>query len=772
MPEASYSYGYLQKGLFYTEGKFWYSDESTGVLNTKAGFFSVPDKYNEGKQIWYYGSGDGSLKTGWVEDNGKKYYVNPSICTGQIHVDDKVYVTDADGAIPTDRGWFEFTDQYGYTEWYYGNGDGSVKTGWLEENGKKYYLRPSLATGRYDVDGKTYLADDNGAVYTKSGWFQAKLYSSTAWYYGNGDGSVKTGWLEENGKKYYLAPALNTGEFRAPDQTTGEYKHYVADQNGAVYTNTGWFKVAKSNGATNWYYGNGDGSVKTGWLEENGKKYYFETYSGRMCEGQAFISDSTGNTSHSYYFDPNSGAMMTGWQLPSEEDVWHYYDSDGTGHDGWTSDKKYYLHNGRMLVGDWFIDGKEYDFNINGTLKESKAFRNGWNSVDGEWYYFENGNLVKDDWKALDGSWYRFDYYGRMESDQFSYVDGKRYYFTSSGKMAHNGWFKVGDTYCYANSDGSLRTGWQSIGGVWYYFCKQTGSKIPCAMVNQPSIIDGKYQNFDSSGAWKGNITPKNGWYSANDIDNGDRTIVNWMYYENGTPASGWRLIGSKWYYFAKYNNYYLAVGDGLFKIKDKVYLFDDNCQLVTNGWYKWSDEKASYADSDGVVQTGWVKDHGSWYYLEDEITYYYGEVARINGTYNVFDENGRWIQQIDAPKNSWLQAGSYWCYFKNGSPYTGWVEEGEKSYYIYLGVMRKDEFLTMDYRSSDSDHSCLDLSNSVYGYLKPDGTKAKYENVSVGGQTVYVGGDGALLTKGSAVRNKRFKRRSSMWDVNIRKVK
>ena len=43
-----------------------------------------------------------------------------------------------------------------------------------------------------------YLADNNGVVYNKVGWFEeTDPYGNAQWYYGNDDGSLKIGWLEE-----------------------------------------------------------------------------------------------------------------------------------------------------------------------------------------------------------------------------------------------------------------------------------------------------------------------------------------------------------------------------------------------------------------------------------------------------------------------------------------------------------------------------------------------------------------------------------------------
>ncbi|MBS5092381.1 MAG: cell wall-binding protein, partial [Lachnospiraceae bacterium] len=42
------------------------------------------------------------------------------------------------------------------------------------------------------------------------------------------------------------------------------------------------------------------------------------------------------------------------------------------------------------------------------------------------------------------------------------------YYLNTDGSMA-TGWVSVGGHWYYLNTDGSMATGWVSVGGHWYY---------------------------------------------------------------------------------------------------------------------------------------------------------------------------------------------------------------------------------------------------------------------------------------------------------------
>ena len=129
-----------------------------------------------------------SIPTGWVEQDGKRYYYdeNGQIVTGWIHLEDGSYYLDTTGAALT--GWQDVDDLHRY----FGE-TGALWSGWLEQDGKKMYLTEdgTITTGWTDIGEDRYLFTE--------------------------DGNITTGWYEQEGDRYF---------FRA-DGTMGRGRVYV-----------------------------------------------------------------------------------------------------------------------------------------------------------------------------------------------------------------------------------------------------------------------------------------------------------------------------------------------------------------------------------------------------------------------------------------------------------------------------------------------------------------------------------------------------------------
>lgn len=124
-----------------------------------------------------------------------------------------------------------------------------------------------------------------------------------------------------------------------------------------------------------------------------------------------------------------------------------------------------------------------------------------------------------------------------------------------------------------------------------------------------------------------------------------------------------------------------------------KTYYYDDNENKVT-GWkeigfvysghryYEWF-----YFDSDGVMQTGWVKSSGSWYYLGSNGAMRTGW-QQIDGEWYYLGGNG-------AMRTNWQQIGGIWYYLgSNGVMRTGWQQIGGVYYYFKSsGAMAANEY-------------------------------------------------------------------------------
>ncbi len=198
---------------------------------TQAVVEPVTNGWSKENGSWYFYK-DAKKLTGWVEDAGKKYYLNENgvMMSGWITVDNNRY---------------------------YMHSAGYMATGWKQKNGNWYYLHPEtgiMQTGMITVDGKQYYMDPETGI-MKTGWIQV----DSTWYYARSGGALAKGWLKKNGRWYYL------------DAETGAMT-------------TGWAKISGK-----WYYMNKSGTMRTGWLNENGSKYYLKK-NGQMATGRVKIN--------------------------------------------------------------------------------------------------------------------------------------------------------------------------------------------------------------------------------------------------------------------------------------------------------------------------------------------------------------------------------------------------------------------------------------------------------------------------------------------------
>ncbi|WHY85382.1 Ig-like domain-containing protein [Neobacillus novalis] len=144
----------------------------------------------------------------------------------------------------------------------------STFTGWVVENGKRYYYTNGVKnTGWFFQNGKYYFLDKtSGAMVT--GW----LFTENKWFFlDKQSGEKKAGWIFDGGKWYYLDAygVMKTGWVK----DRGAW--YYLNSNGSM--KTGWLKSGKD-----WYYLGGNGAMKTGWIKDGAKWYYLYS-SGKMA---------------------------------------------------------------------------------------------------------------------------------------------------------------------------------------------------------------------------------------------------------------------------------------------------------------------------------------------------------------------------------------------------------------------------------------------------------------------------------------------------------
>lgn len=98
---------------------------------------------------WYYLGSNGVRLNGWQKDpsSGLWYYMDTS-----------------SGIMKT--GWIKDQDKWYYLKPYEGGPQGSMATGWLNVDGKSYYLNKSgvMVTGWYEINGKWYYFWPQGST--------------------------------------------------------------------------------------------------------------------------------------------------------------------------------------------------------------------------------------------------------------------------------------------------------------------------------------------------------------------------------------------------------------------------------------------------------------------------------------------------------------------------------------------------------------------------------------------------------------------------------
>ena len=140
-------------------------------------------------------------------------------------------------------------------------------------------------------------------------------------------------------------------------------------------------------------------------------------------------------------------------------------------------------------------------------------------------------------------------------------------------------------------------------------------------------------------------------------------------------PEGGhWVKDSVGWWYACADGASYLK--GGWFTINGRDYQFGPSGYMAT-GFLKRMNGQWVYADSDGALVSGWVKDGGQWYYLDP--------ASHVMATGWVADR-GSWyyLTGSGAMAIGWVNDGGTW-YFLNasGKMATGWIKDRGTWYYL-----------------------------------------------------------------------------------------
>ena len=513
----------------------------------------------DGRTIWSYKNKEGKNVVGLAEINGDKYFFDEygRMQTGIIkdYKSNKIYYAESNGVLSNYKGWKKIDD-----EWYYFNGNGTLKTGWLSLGGKRYYLNDqdgNMVIGALAIEGKQYYFNSNGELIKKTGWLKGKNLETggICWYYFDEEGNLQKGFKNIDGVNYYFTENgfMATG-VQNVKQKDGNYKLMLFSENGKFIDKAGWYEVKDSSNDLSWYYINSDYTLATGLKEINNKLYYFDPDSGMMISNKLQEVVMKDGSKKDYYFNNNGVALINneGWQSQKENNkiMWQY------------------LKNEQPVSGLQEINGKTYYFNENTSYMETgvvdtgkgiylfddngaKVNKTGWIQNKGHWYYLNNDSTVKRDWLNSGYSWYYLNDNGIMAT-QWKKVNDYWYYFGSNGAMQKD-WKEINSNWYYLRNDGIMTTQWEKVNNYWYY--------------------------FGSNGAMQKD------WKEINN---------NWYYLrDDGIMATQWEKVNNYWYYFGSNG------------------AMQKDWKEINNNWY--------YLRDDGIMTTQWNKINDYWYYFNDD---------------------------------------------------------------------------------------------------------------------------------------------------------
>ena len=141
------------------------------------------------------------------------------------------------------------------------------------------------------------------------------------------------------------------------------------------------------------------------------------------------------------------------------------------------------------------------------------------------------------------------------------------------------------------------------------------------------------------------------------------------------SPEGGhWAKDAVGWWYVCADGQTYLKAG--WFTINGRDYQFGPSGYMMT-GFLKRASGEWVYADSEGALVSGWVRDGGQWYYLDP--------ATKVMAT-GWLAQGGSWyyLTGSGAMAIGWVEDGGTW-YFLNasGQMATGWVKDRGTWYYL-----------------------------------------------------------------------------------------
>lgn len=332
-----------------------------------------------------------------------------------------------------------------------------------------------------------------------------------------------------------------------------------------------------------------------------------------------------------------------------------YYVDGAIVPDGWLDDS--YFLDGVKQTGIILIDGLYYDlgedgisrgtytglFEMNGQLYNAALGKitNGWQTVDGAWYYFDpttnaayrNGTYTIDTYKST------FDENGVLVAGEFV-------------RVFHEG--KLVTRYMFAGKAIS----WQffDIDGERYYFYRDASMATGISMIQEHRYGTYSFYEFDENGVCKG-LIDETGVYAFDGklyaVINGEVTPRGMFEWNGGLYYANWKgVVQTGKYYLDLVNDYISAPG---------YYYFDENGKMFHE----------EVGEIDGTL----------YYFVNGQpVNPGKSEVIDVNGNYYMVNWNGR------------VSSGKVWVSNTNDV-----IAEAGYYYFDETGRMYDNEFATID---------------------------------------------------------------------------
>lgn len=303
---------------------------------------------------------------------------------------------------------------------------------------------------------------------------------------------------------------------------------------------------------------------------------------------------------------------------------------------GWVSEEGgwRYYADGAYLTGITVAEGLYYDFGTDG-LNPDKVPYTGLLTADGENYYIRKGK-PDTGWQLIGGEWYYFDTTTGAGLTGEHLVSGQVYPF-EKGRLLRGVWVRDDVGLMYFYGPGNYDKGWQVIEGVEYFFQRgYVTTGITPVQESQDKPV--YWYAFTDAGVKLGYAADGFHWYEGE------------LYYivDGSAERFGMHCIDGDYYYFT-YDDY--AVRAQTFEV------IQTNGLPVKTGQYRFD------AEGRAIMTTEIVAENGSLVYYENGVLTRNAGLIQLNNAYYYIDGAGKAVTNktlLVKKTNGLVPAGSY----------------------------------------------------------------------------------------------------------------